>query len=100
MNEDVIKDYIIRWNYRFPFDRIWRKKYNVAFNSFDHRESSFLDQFIDIKEDELFEDLKNKQEYIPNIGDFLKIKNPELSFKSEIEEFNKEFGVDGQEDKV
>lgn len=93
MNEDALRNYIIQWNYRFPFDRIWRKKYNVAFNSFDHRESSFLDQLIDIREDELFEELKNKQEYIPNIGDFLKIKDPDRSLKSEIEEFEKKYGV-------
>jgi len=95
MNGEELRQFIIQWNYRFPFDRVWRKKYHLAFNSSGHRESSFLDQLIDIKEDEFFEEVKNKEEYIPNIGDFLKIKDKDSSFKSEIEQFNKEFGIDG-----
>lgn len=90
---DDVKDYIFSWNLRFPYDRLWRKKYNFAFNSSDHRESNFLDQLFDIKEDELFEEMVNREKYEPNTGNWLRKQEVEdKPFEQEIEEFNKQFG--------
>ena len=74
MERDDIRQYIIEWDNRFPIDRWWRKKYNIAFNSSAHRESSFLDQLVEWEEDQLFDEIMNQEEYIPNTGDFLKRK--------------------------
>lgn len=41
--------YIFRWH-DFPFDYWWRKKYNVPFGSAAHREMSFLDIYIEWRE--------------------------------------------------
>lgn len=91
-NEDV-KNYIISWNYRFPIDRWWRKKYNVPFNSSIHRESCFIDQLIEFEEDKLYNSFSNSEEYKPGIGDWLKTNNrsEEDTLRSMKEEFKEEF---------
>ena len=89
INEDV-KNYIISWNYKFPIDRWWRKKYNKSFNSFDHRESSFLDQLIEFEEDKFFEEILKQEDYTPGIGDWLKpqkLQNVEQSIEQLRDEF-------------
>jgi len=48
-----LKDLILRWNKEYPFDYVWRKKYNVAFNSPQHREMNFIDIKFDILEEQL-----------------------------------------------
>jgi hypothetical protein len=93
MNPDIRKK-IIRWNLRFPMDRVWRKKYNVAFNSPAHRESNFLDQLFDIEEDSLFNEYLNNKEYIPNVGDWLKRQNEDLSIEDSIGSMRQEFEDD------
>lgn len=85
-----IRDNIIKWNIDFPVDRIWRKKHNLAFNSSGHREVSFLDMLFDIEEDKLFEELATKEEYVPNIGDWLKPQE-QKSEKDSIESLREEF---------
>lgn len=85
-----IRDDIIRWNINFPIDRIWRKKYNLAFNSSGHREVSFLDQLFDIEEDKLFEELASEEPYTPNVGDWLKTDKPKTQ-EDEISSLREEF---------
>lgn len=92
--DDRIRNEIIKHNITFPFDRLWRKRYNIAFNSPTHRGTNFLDQVFDIEEDRLFEELQTKERYKPNTGDWLKSKESNLSFEEEIEQFNKNFEVD------
>lgn len=72
MDPSDVKNYVIDWNIRFPIDRWWRKKYNVAFNSSIHRESSFLDQLFEFEEDKIFQEINQKDQYEPGIGDWLK----------------------------
>ena len=87
-----IRAEIINWSINFPIDRIWRKKYNIPFNSSIHREVSFIDQLIDIEEDKFFEELYSSIDYIPNIGDWLKI--PDISkenLEDSIKNFREEF---------
>ena len=85
-----ISEFVIRWNNRFPVDHWWRKKFNIAFNSRDHRKSSFLDQLIEYEEDKLFNSFLEKNEYIPGSGDWLKLKSPETVEES-IQQLREEF---------
>ena len=80
-----LREEIIDWNIRFPIDRWWRNKHNIAYMSSAHRESNFLDQLFEYEEEKLFEKLMNN-DYKPNQGDWLKVpKRNELSIE---EEFN------------
>lgn len=91
---------IIGWNKRFPLDRWWRAKHNIAFMSPEHRKSSFLYQLMEFEEDKLF--LKTAapedplQRYIPNIGDMFKVSVSQEAFldeaEREIEEMLKQEG--------
>ena len=83
MTMNNIDDFIVQWNSRFPMDRIWRQKYKVPFLSSTHRESSFISQLIDLREDLLFSSKQKEEEttevYIPNIGDIFKSSHREKS---------------------
>jgi len=98
--DEKVRNFIIDWNIRFPIDRKWRKKFNLAFNSRDHRESNFLDQLIDIEEDNLFDELFNSDTYHPGTGDWLKRQELSLSndVKSMREEMAQEFPEEFKED--
>lgn len=78
--DESIKKEIISWNNRFPVDKYWRQKHNIAFNSPAHREISFLDQLFEYYEEKIFEDHYKSKEYRPNIGDWL---NQQQKSKSE-----------------
>ncbi len=54
------EDFLIKWNLRFRFDRVWRKKYQIPFGSKEHLEANQIDIFLDIQEDKLFERLQKK----------------------------------------
>lgn len=101
MNLNNIREEIIKWNIDFPFDRAWRKKYNLSYNGLEHREISFLDQLFDVEEDKLFEELATKEEYVPNIGNWLKPQEQKLeedSITALREEFKDLKDDDGQDD--
>ena len=77
---DDIKEFVQRWNYRFPVDYWWRKTHNVAFNSLKHRNSNFWDQMFEYKEFRMHEQFKKpKQEYEPNTNDWLNIRKNEIT---------------------
>ena len=42
--------FIFQWH-NFPFDYWWRKRHGIAFGSAAHREMSFLDMYIEWRED-------------------------------------------------
>jgi len=65
-----LESLVVRWNGDWPWDYMWRKKYNVAFNSEKHREMNPLDMRLDLleetmikeqieREDKIKEDLKS-----------------------------------------
>jgi len=87
---EEVRDYVIEWDSRFPIDRWWRKKYNIAFNSPRHRESSFLDQLIEFEEDKLFKELEEGETYVPNTGDFLRF-NKGAPIDNQIKSLRDEF---------
>lgn len=49
----TIIDFINVWNKNFPIDFWWRKKYDIAFGSPEHRQMSFFDMLIDFEEQKL-----------------------------------------------
>jgi len=58
----AVKEYIIKWNNLYPIDLWWRRKYNVSFNSEQHRKLNFIDAFIEYQEEKTFSDYKKKSE--------------------------------------
>ena len=59
INLDINK-FIREWNVRYPYDRWWRKKYNIPFGSEQHRKANFIDMIIEFKEEVYFQKL-NKE---------------------------------------
>lgn len=60
-----LDDNIIEWNVRFPLDRWWRNKHGIAYNSPAHRESNFLDQLFEFKEERLMREVESRKAYDP-----------------------------------
>ena len=60
------EQFIFEWNVRFPFDRWWRRKYNIPFNSLEHRKMSLIDIKYEYEEErylkKYFSDKKRLQE--------------------------------------
>ena len=54
------EEFLISWNNKFPKDREYRKKYNIAFGSVEHRKLSQIDIFYDSLEDKIFDKYVNK----------------------------------------
>ena len=54
------EQFLITWNNRFHKDRLFRKKYGIAFGSKQHREINQIDVFLDILEDKMFEKYTNQ----------------------------------------
>ena len=46
-----VEDFISIWNLQYPYDYIWRKKYNVPFGSEKHLCMNHIDMLIDLAED-------------------------------------------------
>jgi len=57
-----MEDFILWWNITFPFDYLWRKKYNIAFNSPQHRTARFLDMKLEYEEEKIIKELIDKRE--------------------------------------
>lgn len=71
---DRLKKFIIDWNNQFPFDRLYREKFNIAFNSTQHRELNqidiklfFLESFMfNNYEQQYIEERRNMDNYLKN----------------------------------
>lgn len=79
MSAKPLKDFILEWNIRFKYDRIWRKKYNIPFGSEQHRNISQIDIYLDLLEDRTFAELEEQylqlrqgEEELKQTGKFLK----------------------------
>lgn len=63
-SKEKIDRFIFSWH-RFQVDYWWRKKYNVPFGSYQHREMSLIDMAVEWREDMLIaEALAPKEEVI------------------------------------
>src|SRR5579872_2777371 len=97
-----LQQFLIWWNNRFPHDRWFRKKYNISFNSIEHRRLCQIDIKIEYLEDKLFYDHslsiedreKRSEEYSKGIwlkdqGDSLNEKQKQLLFEDiDLDKFN------------
>ena len=80
-NEDPRRE-IIEWNIKYPLDRWWRKKHNIAFRSKKHLEANQYDIWLEFYEDMIFSREPEKPfQYIPGTGLPFKtsIKNTKMS---------------------
>ena len=65
LSREDIDNFLKKWNEKFPYDRLWRKKYKISFGSIEHLSVSQIDIFLDIAEDFLVDKLrKNYSEFI------------------------------------
>lgn len=90
-----LRKLIISWNNRFPLDREYRKKYNIPFNSPQHRIISQLDIYLEWLEEEAFkaaienavEDIEKKEQF--DKGVWLKPREAIMSSEEDIDAFDK-----------
>ena len=68
-------NFIATWHSGFILDYWWRKKYNIPFNSKNHRSISPQDMLLDFIEDGLYRKFVLEKEespkYVPGEKDFL-----------------------------
>ena len=70
-----IKELVEHWNKVMPIDRWYRKKYNIPFNSPNHRAVNIIDMFFEFLEfiEDRDKEKENKQEpYNKGDGNFMK----------------------------
>ena len=60
--KNLVRQWVIRYNNRFPLDRWWREKHNIPFNSSNHREITPVDVKFEYEEDRLFKELAERRE--------------------------------------
>lgn len=106
MGHSELEQAVVSWNNRFPLDRWWRNKHDVAFMSPVHRESSFLHQLFEFEEDKLFTrsfgGTSDPDPYVPGSGDIFRtpatIEDFTKEAQMEIGEMLKMEGDDGKAD--
>lgn len=54
------EDWVLKWNYLFPVDRWWRKKYNIPLFSEEHLSQSQVSIALEYLEDKFFNSLEEK----------------------------------------
>ena len=52
-----LRQEIVEWNNKFPYDRVYRQKHKIAFGSEAHRSVNQIDVYRDALEDRMFQDL-------------------------------------------
>jgi hypothetical protein len=87
---NIDRNLIYRWNNKFPIDHWYREKYNIRFNSEEHRNTSFEDMIFEYIEDSSYNKIRIPNSYIPNEGNFIKINKVEEEKKVTMEEFLEE----------
>jgi len=62
-----VDNFIEEWSYKYPLDKWYRQKHNLRFNSKEHRETTFIDQLFEYKEDLFYKrKIKDYEERIEN----------------------------------
>ena len=54
MGAETLEDLILKWNTKYPYDKWWREKYNVPFQSEEHLNANPLWQKAEYLEDKLY----------------------------------------------
>ena len=57
-----MRDFIIRWNNDNPLDKKFREKYNIPFNSPQHRSINQLDVLAEFVEDQIYREFQQRAE--------------------------------------
>lgn len=85
-----IDKFIEEWNIKYPYDRWWRRKYNVPFGSEQHRNMRIIDMAVQYYEDIFFEKLNKKaqdeEEFIEDNDIIINGKKVVKMHKDDIEE--------------
>ena len=50
----TLRDFIIDWDNKHPYDYFWRKKHSIPFGSEKHLTMSFIDMKIELLEDVIY----------------------------------------------
>lgn len=79
---EKVNHFLINWH-KFTFDYWWRKKYNIAFGSPQHREMNFIDMFIEYKEEVLFNKYLNEDDKEENEDLGLNVEGSEVKLTQE-----------------
>jgi hypothetical protein len=59
-----IESLIVKWNREWSWDYVWRKKYNVPFNSEQHKSMSPLDIRLDLIEERMIQDQIDREKIV------------------------------------
>ncbi len=59
-----LRQFLIDWNNLFPLDRLYREKFNIAFNSVEHRRLNQIDVKLFFLESHMYNSLE--KDYIEN----------------------------------
>ena len=60
MSKESFRNFVIRWNNKYPLDRWLREKYKLRFNSPDHRNTNLADAYFQYIEDQLFDEIRKE----------------------------------------
>lgn len=88
-----LESFLLSWNHRFRYDRLWRRKYNIPFLSEKHLQANQIDIYLDMLEDRLYDraqdayEQKQKDSEAYKKGSFL--KEEVLSIEEEDKLFKK-----------
>lgn len=78
----TLKEFVLRWDNNWRFDFWWRQKYNIHFNSQEHRQVNQIDMKFEYLEQMLanqeYEQMKNDEEKLKKYkqtGQWLKLRD-------------------------
>jgi hypothetical protein len=83
---------VTNWNIKFPLDNWYRRKYNIRFDSDEHRKTPIRSIAFEFQEHLLFEKYEKQDEYKPNEGKFIKrikVEEKPLTLEDVQKEFEK-----------
>ena len=92
------EELMIKWANMFPYDRIYRKKYKIAFGSQEHKQINQIDVYLDALEDKIYDkhikqhlDEKEALETYKKTGEWLRFRElPEKEFNTLFDSINPE----------
>ena len=86
MTSKLLEKEIVKWNFNFPLDRWWRKKYGVPFNSKKHQKISQIDILFEYFEENTIRDI-GSSDGTSNL--FINVKNDKKGIERVIKALNK-----------
>lgn len=86
----TIKKKIVEWNSKHPYDHWWRTKYNIPFNSEQHRSMSLVDIIFQYNEHKLYSAIESTTQ--DDVNDVIKrfINGDKILTKKELQKIDEE----------